>query len=94
MNKDKAVQFKVYQTLLETMTHSRLIQSMPLKDRNFIKMKYIHSSVEEITFATEEIIRQDKAFEQAQANAVKRIDESVKNLELVTAAGEAHLNNK
>lgn len=94
MDKNKAEEFKAYQNLLVVMENSRLINSMPLKDRNFIKAKYIHAGVEEIIFATEEIVRQDETFKQAEENAVKRIDESVKNLEMVTVAGEAYLNNK
>lgn len=94
MDKKQAEQFKAYQKLLETMDNSKLISSMPVKDKNFIKTKYIHSSAEEINFAIEEIKTQEANFIAEKEKAVKQLNESHKKLEEAVNEAEQYLQSK
>ncbi len=94
MDKKQAEQFKAYQKLLETMDDSKLISSMPVKDKNFIKTKYIHSPAEEINFAIDEIKTQESNFIEEKEKAVNRLNESHKKLEEAVNEAEQYLQKK
>ncbi len=94
MDKQQAEQFKAYQQLLDVMENSKLISSMPVKDKNFIKTKYIHSPAEEINFAIDEIKDQEANFLAEKEAAVKRLNESHKKLEDAVNEAEQYLQTK
>ncbi len=94
MDKKQAEQFKAYQELLDVMENSKLISSMPVKDKNFIKTKYIHSPAEDINFAIDEIKAQEANFLAEKEAAVNRLNESQKKLEDAVNEAEQYLQTK